>query len=121
MMAARGDALARPRRRVRGTWGESLATVPPGSPPAVHLPGERVCPYLLATGKAGADRRFADDPVFHACLVQMPEVTARHPDIGRRVKRAARSGFVVDNLRHKKAALDSATEGVDAQNDPEAA
>jgi len=37
----------------------SICPLDPRWPKAVHLPGERVCPYVLATGKAGAEQRYA--------------------------------------------------------------
>ena len=65
---------------------------------AVHLPGEKVCPYLLATGKQGSEERYADDPIFAACRERLPEVAAKHPDIATKVERAAKSRFKGDNL-----------------------
>src|SRR5262245_23190696 len=61
-----------------------------GGPEGVHLPGETVCYYLLNSGKDGAALRFADDPVFAACLARLPEVVARWGDIRSRVAAAAR-------------------------------
>lgn len=61
--------------------------------PTVHLGGEPVCYYLLASGKAGAVERFADDPTFAECVARLPELAERHPDIGRKVQVAARTGF----------------------------
>jgi len=56
---------------------------------AVHLPGEPVCRYLLAAGKEGATDHFRDDLAFAVCQTQLSEVCAKHPDIARRVARAA--------------------------------
>ena len=58
--------------------------------PTVHLDGEPVCPYLLATGKAGADERYRDDPVFAVAKERLPALAAEHPPIERAVTRAAR-------------------------------
>lgn len=65
---------------------------------AVHLPGEPVCGYLLATGKVGAGEKYAADPVYATCAERLPEIATRWPDIGRRVARSARSGFLGANL-----------------------
>ena len=72
---------------------------------AVHLTGEPVCPYLLATGKPGAAERFADDPVYAVCLDRVEEIVNRHPDIARKVAVAARSGFRGDPLRNARQAV----------------
>ena len=71
----------------------SAAICPLASTLAAHLPGEPVCFYLRASGKQGAAERFRDDPVFAACLARLPVITAKSPDIRRRVELAARSGF----------------------------
>jgi hypothetical protein len=57
-----------------------------------------VCLYLRASGKAGAAERFAGDPVFAARLSRLPEITERHPDIGRAVERASRTALQGGNL-----------------------
>lgn len=92
---------------------------------SVHLRGEKVCPYLLATGKAGVEERLGDDPVFRECLTQLPEVVARHPDIGRKVEQAAKYGFKGDHRRGKRigeqAVQKDAADTVDAEIDQEAA
>lgn len=77
----------------------SLCPLDPHWRRTAHLSAEKVCSYLLASGKAGAAQRFADDRVFLACLDVLPEVTAKHPDIRRGVEKAARSGFKADNLQ----------------------
>jgi hypothetical protein len=75
-------------------WDRCPAAICPLAPSeGVHLWKEPVCFYALASGKAGAQERFADDPVFHAVVEALPEVTRRWPDIGNRVAIAARSGF----------------------------
>lgn len=71
----------------------SAAICPLDATLAAHLPGEPVCFYLRASGKEGAAERFRDDPVFAACLARLPVITGRSPDIRRRVKLAAGSGF----------------------------
>lgn len=80
------------------TCSAPICPIDPRWPSAVHLDGERVCPYLLASGKPGAAERYATDPAFRECLLQLPLITGRHPDIRRRVVKAARSGFKSDNL-----------------------
>lgn len=69
-----------------------------GWPRTVHLAGEAVCYYLLATGKAGAGERFADDPVFAVARETVAAIGERFPVVGRTVERAARSGFRRSNL-----------------------
>lgn len=75
-----------------------ICPIDPKWPMAAHLHGERVCPYLLATGKQGAEDKYRNDPVFAACRVALPLVGARHPAIGRVVERAAGSPFRKCNL-----------------------
>src|SRR5262245_61078724 len=75
------------------TCNASICPLDPLWPSAVHLRGEKVCPYLLGSGKAGADEKYQGDPVFAACLARLPDVTAAHPDIARRVEKAARTAF----------------------------
>jgi hypothetical protein len=84
------------------TCGASVCPLDPGWRSAVHLRGERVCQYLLATGKAGAAERFAGDPVFRVVLPMVNAVAARFPDIGHKAAAAARSGFRQDNLAPRK-------------------
>jgi len=67
---------------------------------AVHLPGERVCFYLLASGKAGAAERLGEDKVYLTCLEVLPEVLAKHSNIRVKVEAAARTGFRRSNLPH---------------------
>lgn len=62
-------------------------------PSAYHRAGEKVCRYLLASGKPGAAEHYAEDPVFPVVLGVSPVVGARFPDIARRVEQAARRGF----------------------------
>jgi hypothetical protein len=66
-----------------------------------HLANEPVCKFLLATRKAGAAEYHAGNPVFAEVSRAAPEVCARHPDIARAVKEAARYGFKGRNLRRK--------------------
>jgi hypothetical protein len=82
------------------TCNASICPLNPGE--GYHRYGEAVCHYLLATGKAGADGRYADDPVYHACKAALPTVTARWKAIGKEVKRAAGYGFPGDRLRGGK-------------------
>ena len=79
----------------------SAAICPLDTTPAVHLPGEPVCFYLRASGKAGAAERFNDDPVFAACTARLRAVVGRYPDVRRRVEIAAESGFHRSNLPHR--------------------
>jgi hypothetical protein len=65
-----------------------------------HLPGEKVCKYLLDSGKAGAAERYADDPTFAAVMEQREAVCRKHRAIEYEVERAARSGFRKSNLPH---------------------
>jgi hypothetical protein len=76
-----------------------ICPLDPRWPSAVHLQGEPVCRYLLASGKAGAADHYRDDPTFKAVLGVLPTVLAQHPDIARRVAVAARSGFKGEHLR----------------------
>jgi hypothetical protein len=55
----------------------------------VHLPGERVCLYLVASGKAGAADYYREEPAFAAVLERAAEVLARHSHIRRVVAQAA--------------------------------
>ena len=80
------------------TCSAPICPLDPKWPRAVHLGGERVCFYLLASGKEGAEERFRDDPIFAACRIALPLVVARHPVIGRVVERAAKSPFRKCNL-----------------------
>jgi hypothetical protein len=64
---------------------------------------EPVCPYALASGKAGAAERFAGDPVFAAVLEVLPEIRKKFLPIDRAVEKAAKSGFREDNLARKAA------------------
>jgi hypothetical protein len=48
-----------------------------------------VCYYLTESCKAGADERFADDPVFAECKRLLPEVSVKWPAIGRAVEVSA--------------------------------
>jgi hypothetical protein len=56
----------------------------------VHLVGDRVCVYLLASGKVGAAERYRNFPEFTEVLRQLPELMIRFPAIRRAVKRAAK-------------------------------
>ena len=68
-----------------------------------HLPGEQVCFYARESGKVGAAERHAADPAFAAVIAVLPQVMAKHPDIGRRVEVAAKTGSKGANLRRKPA------------------
>ncbi len=59
-------------------------------PQAAHLSGERVCRYLLASGKEGAVAHFRDDAVFPLALEVLSAIRESHPIIARRVDQAAR-------------------------------
>jgi len=75
------------------------ASVCPLDPtPAAHLPGEQVCPFLLASGKSGAAERFAEDTAFVECVRRLPVIAARHTTIGRAVEKASRTGLRGANL-----------------------
>src|SRR5262245_17101878 len=60
---------------------------------AVHLPGEKVCTYALASGKPGAAEHYADSVAFRHVLPVVQELCDRFPDIATRVKAAARQGI----------------------------
>jgi hypothetical protein len=104
------------------TCNASICPLDPSWPGAVHLPGEQVCQYLLATGKTGADGYYDGDPAYRECLVRLPLVAARHPEIARRVEAAARSGFRGQHLRRPKpvagAVQDATDQGVTAAIGP---
>lgn len=72
----------------------------------VHLSGEKVCYYLLVSGKAGATERFADDAIFQRCQELAPEVGRRFRQIEKAIEKAARTGFKGANLM-----ADSGTDG----------
>lgn len=80
------------------TCNASICPLDPRWRTAVHLPGERVCFYLLNLVKAGADERFEGDPVADAVRQQSAAVQEAHPDIAKKVARAAKSGFKGVNL-----------------------
>jgi hypothetical protein len=65
---------------------------------AVHLSGEKVCHYLLASGKAGAADHYRDDRTFASVLPMVGEVCDRHADIQRKVDKAARTGIKARHL-----------------------
>src|SRR5262245_58482969 len=79
----------------------ALCPIDPRWPEAVHLPGEKVCYYLLASGKTGAAERFAEDATFQECLTVLPRIAERHPEIRRTVERAALTGFQGNHLRRE--------------------
>ena len=81
------------------TCAAAICPLDPSRHRAAHLPGEPVCRYLLASGKAGAADYYGDDPAFAVCREHGAEVCARHPDIARQVRRAAGSGFRGRHLR----------------------
>jgi hypothetical protein len=85
------------------TCNSSICPKGPEWPGAAHLPGEKVCPYLLSSGKAGAAEHFANDPVFAECLAVLGPIRARHRDVARRIDKAARSGIKVGRFRKKEA------------------
>jgi hypothetical protein len=77
----------------------SAAVCPLDLVPSYHRGDDRVCYYLVSSSKAGAAERFADDPVFQACLERLPDVVARHPRIGTTVAKAARTKARGDHFR----------------------
>jgi hypothetical protein len=81
------------------TCNASLCPLDPAWRSAVHLPGEAVCRYLLAGGKAGAAEYYAGDPVFAAAQAEAPAVLARHAAIRRAVEAAAHTGIKGAGLR----------------------
>jgi hypothetical protein len=87
---------------------------------AVHLPGEPVCRYLLASGKAGAAEHYAGDPVFPAALGQLAAVCQRHPRTAGDIARSARKGLRKGNPAWQKAAPGVAGQGDPPQGDSDA-
>lgn len=81
------------------TCGASVCPDLPGWRSAVHLPGERVCYYLLAQAKEGGDRRFALDVTYRACKAAAAEVRERHPAIRRVLDKAATTPMRGGHLR----------------------
>lgn len=80
------------------TCNAAICPLDPAWRKAVHLPGEKVCYYLLNIVKAGADERFEENPVAQAVSEKAADVHAAHPDIAKRVARAAKTGFKDANL-----------------------
>jgi hypothetical protein len=56
----------------------------------VHLVGERVCLYILASGKVGAADRYEGFQEFERVLHHLPDLMIRFPAIRRAVERAAK-------------------------------
>jgi hypothetical protein len=75
------------------TCNANICPLDPLWPRAVHLEHEPVCFYLRSTSKAGAEEHFADDPAFQKARLELPVISARHPDIARQVRRASRYGI----------------------------
>jgi hypothetical protein len=98
------------------TCNASICPIDPEWRRAAHLPGEKVCHYLLSSGKPGAAEHFAHDPVFAECLVQLEPIRARHRDVAKRIDKAARSGFKSDNLRKRRLQPDNPLQA--GQNPP---
>jgi hypothetical protein len=84
----------------------SLCPADPLWPSAVHIKGEKVCPFLLGTAKRGAAAHYGADPQYRIALATVGAVGRRFPAIGRAVALAARSGFPganAGNLRNPPA------------------
>jgi hypothetical protein len=62
--------------------------------------GEKVCIYLLASGKAGAAERYRNFPEFTEVCRRVPEVASRFPAIRRAVERAAKQPLRRDQSRN---------------------
>jgi len=75
------------------TCSAPICPLDPLWPSAVHLGGEPICPYLLATGKAGVQEKYGQDPVYRQVLLELPLVLEKHPLIAYEVARSARTGF----------------------------
>jgi hypothetical protein len=89
-----GGGIVKPRDCPRfHSCGAPICVLDPAWPKAVHLHGEPVCHYALASGKPGAAEKYADDPVYRQVLMELPLVCERHSDIKAKVARAARTGF----------------------------
>lgn len=80
----------------------NCALCPLGTSPSdtgIHLESEPVCPYLLGSGKVGAQDYYAGDPVFPVVLQKLPEIVETYPSIQRAIEKASRSGFRGQHLR----------------------
>jgi hypothetical protein len=72
------------------TCNAPICPLDPGHPGSLHLKGERVCRFLLATGKAGAEEHYRGNLVFAEAKRRVAAIAATFPVIGRAVERAAR-------------------------------
>ena len=66
----------------------------------VHLVGDRVCVYALASGKTGAIERYQNFPEFLEVGRRLPELVIRFPAIRRAVERAAKQPFRPDQSKN---------------------
>jgi hypothetical protein len=71
----------------------AICPLDPRWPSAYHRREDKVCHYLLATAKAGADEHYRDDLVYQEVQKRAPEILKRWKDIDRRVEKAAQSGL----------------------------
>src|SRR5262245_32337958 len=100
-------------------WHRCGASVCPLAPhQGVHLQGEKVCFYALASGKAGAAERFAEDATFALVVRALPEVKRRWPDIARRVEAASRSGFQGAHLIRARPARNAVSDVLTLEEPP---
>lgn len=91
-------------------WDACNAAVCPALPTwrtAYHVNGDKVCHYLLASGKAGAEERFGEIPAFRVALSLVDDIGEAFPAIARQVRIAAGSGFKGEHLRKNRVACDS--------------
>ena len=84
------------------TCSAPICPLDPRWPEAVHLGGEPVCRYLLASGKAGVDEKYGADPAYRQALVELPLVCEKHPLIAYEVARSARKGFRGRSASHMR-------------------
>ena len=92
------------------TCNAAICPLDPYWPAAAHLPGEKVCHYLLATGKAGADERYADDPVFGVVKAVAEAIIAKWSNIRMKVQEASRYGLKKPPSRRPRPAKAPCTE-----------
>nr|UXE44386.1 hypothetical protein Hi04_10k_c2220_00020 [uncultured bacterium] len=87
------------------TCSAPVCPIDPDWPSTNHLSGEKVCPYLMRTGKPGEAELLAADPVGRTALALVEEIGTVFPAIGRAVKRASQTGAKGAHLRSQKAPL----------------
>lgn len=84
---------------------------------AVHRWGEKVCFFLLASRKAGAQEHYADSPTFRAVLPLVGEIRYRHPDIHQKIARAATQPIKEPPVAGRRGQLEASLSGVNIPDD----